>query len=41
MEFSGGRVRISDWKKLTELGDFDPAYLDVETKVERRALQVA
>jgi CRP-like cAMP-binding protein len=34
--FSQKTVRIGDWDALVEIGDFDPAYLQDETKPEER-----
>ena len=30
MEFRNGELTVFDWKKLTELGDFDPVYLHLK-----------
>ncbi len=30
MEFRNGELTVHDWKKLTEVGDFDPAYLHLK-----------
>jgi transcription initiation factor IIE alpha subunit len=30
MEFRNGELTVFDWKKLVELGDFDPGYLQLK-----------
>lgn len=32
VSWDGNRVRIHDWRKLTEIGEFDPTYLNLEQK---------
>lgn len=32
VSWDGNRVRIHDWRKLTEMGEFDPTYLNLEPK---------
>jgi CRP-like cAMP-binding protein len=32
LQWNGGRVVIQDWQMLHEIGDFDPAYLNLERK---------
>jgi len=34
---SGRTLRISDWERLAAIGDFDPAYLQMESDVARAA----
>jgi CRP-like cAMP-binding protein len=34
-------VSISDWPKLVEIGDFDPGYLQIDTRPERITLRSA
>ena len=34
VSLSGGRVEIIDWAKLSEIGDFDPGYLDAKVMPE-------
>jgi CRP-like cAMP-binding protein len=32
LSWDGQRVMIHDWRKLTEIGEFDPTYLNLEPK---------
>jgi CRP-like cAMP-binding protein len=37
MEFENGVLKMKNWKALTEMGDFDPAYLHLKKPIKKAA----